>query len=39
VGRCRPGRLPEVIAIPVDEDDLMAFFHAEIATLPRFAAP
>jgi hypothetical protein len=37
VGRCRPGRLPEVIPIPVDEDDLMAFFHAEIATMPRFA--
>jgi len=39
VGRCRTDQLPEVVSIPVDERDLSAFFDAEIATMPRFAAP
>jgi len=38
VGRCRPDRIPEVVRIPVDEDELAAFHRVEIATMPRFAA-
>lgn len=37
-GRCRPDQLPEVISIPIDEQDLGLFCDAEIATMPRFAA-
>jgi hypothetical protein len=38
VGRCRPDQLPEVVSIPVNEQDLSRFYAAEIATMPRFAA-
>jgi UDP-2,3-diacylglucosamine pyrophosphatase LpxH len=37
VGRCRPDRIPEVVTIPVHEQDLMSFYEAEIKTMPRFA--
>jgi len=37
VGRCRPDQIPEVVTIPVHEQDLMSFCDAEIKTMPRFA--
>lgn len=37
VGRCRPDQIPEVVTIPVHEQDLMSFYGAEIKTMPRFA--
>jgi len=37
VGRCRPDQIPEVVTIPVREQDLMAFCDAEIKTMKRFA--
>ncbi len=37
VGHCRRNDIPEVLSIPVDVPDLLAFCEAEIKTMRRFA--
>jgi hypothetical protein len=37
IGRCRPEQIPEVVRIAIDEQDLTAFYEAEIKAMRRFA--